>query len=246
MTSRMDTNENPTANIWFRYSGTRNTEGPCGRFCEEGECIAEGNSVIGGICNAQSTLGHRARHCFNDMQFYEDLLREKGCTKVDISSIFVRYATPLVRIGVGEAAKHVCVGIRVVYRQTFQDGSRKIINGPINQSPEEPSFTIYSSKEHKFQLRRSEFLAGITLHKSATKSGGDYVCGITFVTNRRKHNFGAVIRDIHRIPMDVTSSDMRIVAICGMHSGLICEHIGIYAKAFGWKTRGPHILLGTC
>ena len=89
----------------------------------------------------------------------------------------------------------------------------------------------------------TEFLAGITLHKSATKSGGDYVCGITFVTNRRKHNFGAVIRDIHRIPMDVTSSDMRIVAICGMHSGLICEHIGIYAKAFGWKTRGPHILL---
>ncbi len=238
-------NENSMANIWFRYSGTPFSKAPCGHFYDERDCIRGGNSVIDNIRHVQSELDHRAIHCYNDMQFYEDLLRQEGCAKVDISTIFVRHATPLVRIGVGEAAKHICVGIRVDYRQTFQDGSFKIVSGPNNVSPAEPSFSFYSSREHKFQLRRNEFLNGIRLHKSITVGGAEYLSGITFVTNHREHNFGAVSRreHIYTTPLDVTPSDMRIVALCGTHSGLICQHLGIYAKAFGWKTRGPHILL---
>ena len=145
--------DNSMANIWFRYSGDHS----------KGDYISDGNSIIDNIRHEQKEFDRHARYGYNDMHFYENLLKEKGCTKVDISSIFVRYATPLVRYGAAEYLKYLCVGVRVVYRQTFRDGSCKYICGPKNLSPGHLPWTIFSSEEHEFQLKRNEFLLGIRL-----------------------------------------------------------------------------------
>lgn len=231
------------SDIWFQYSGAR-SEGNYGRFYDR-DYIRDGNLLIDNIRQEQREFDRHARYGYNDMQFYENLLAENGCTNVDISSIFVRYATPLVRYGAAQYLKYLCVAVGVVYRQTFRDGSCKYVRGPKNLSAGNLPWTLFSSKEHEFQLKRNEYLLGIRLHKGGTYKGATYLCGLTFVTNFREEHFGGHVCDQRKLCNAMASipPDMRIVAFCGTHFGLICEHIGIYAKAFGWKSRGPYILM---
>jgi len=161
---------------------------------------------------------------FNDFNFYDNLCRQDGCTRVDISSIRVRH-------------NHFCHGFQVQYRSTFENGSECLTwSEPHFFSSGYYAFHSGRPEEASWVLAKDEYITGLQVQQ------GHIVDGITFITNHRQLHTGGYGGG--RVDMNLanTRAQYRIVAFAGTADGVL-HRIGYFAKPFAWSIIRHFVML---
>lgn len=196
-------------NLWFRFSGSHNM----------GHFITKDFRRTGD--DEMNHCSLRGRERFNDIQFYEGLLQEKDCIRVDICKLCV-YRTSR---GISRFYVH--------YRLTFFDGS--------TEEREGPDHFFYSPQENEelpelWILEDTEFLLGVTINQD------EIVRGVTFKTNLQDIKCGESGGHAYDA-IAANPPSMRIVAFCGSVFEGHFERLGFYSMSFGWHLCGSFILV---
>lgn len=181
---------------------------------------------------------------FNDLDFYQYLLTEKGCIRVDIAKVKCLHSFEIMR------------GIQVVYRSTFSDSTTRETDAPLhlmNRGYYTYEHSLY--KTSVFELEEGEFLTDIW-----TRQDDEVVHAIQLSTNRRRADFGGYggkenpnwIHIEHwsnlcewglmaMVPNPDASH--RIIALTGAFLSGALHRIGHYSLKATWEKVGPLVLL---
>ena len=193
--------------LWLNFSGSnQNGRFITSYFRQSGDEEMNQSNLLGGVR-------------FNDILFYEDLLEEKDCIRVDISKLYVFHTSR----GISRFYVH--------YRLTFSDGSTEEREGPTH---------FFLSEENSvldvWLLGDNEFLRGVKVYQD------EIVRGVTFLTNLRDIHCGGYGGQMYDA-IEANPPSMRVVAFCGSGRDDHCERIGFYSMSFGWHFCGHFIMV---
>mmetsp|Transcript_50899 Transcript_50899/g.69277 ORF Transcript_50899/g.69277 Transcript_50899/m.69277 type:complete len:248 (-) Transcript_50899:79-822(-) len=170
---------------------------------------------------AENTIGKHP--CFNDISYYFGLLSEEGCVRVDIARVLCRHNS-------------FVIGLQVVYRSVFRDGSTRFSEAPAHFF--ESGFYSYHGGQREtvvHELEDGERIIGLRLCQ------GEIMDGITFVTNRRTFHSGGM--GGHRVSLMCPTEHHRVVAFGGTSRGVL-ERLTFFAeRKLAWVSLGPLVML---
>jgi hypothetical protein len=205
-------------NLVFRFSASERNGGTVIHTFDEKnaerealEIMARSSQPRGGFL---SSIQPR-KHLFSDLGYYQCLCAEPDCVSVQISRVRC-------------LCSRYFMGIEVVYRSTFTNGTTKESEAP------KRSFTAgyYSllggePEANDLELEDDEFITGLHLNQGAIMDG------VTFVTNRREVHFGGYGGSTHDRTLSNNLDMFRIVAFTGTASGVM-HRIGFFAEGIPW------------
>jgi hypothetical protein len=210
-------------NLVFCFSGTE--QGVIHTFDEED---AEENALA--IMRSTQPRNHflsgaKPLHFqFSDLGYYQGLCAEQDCVNVRISRVRCLYG-------------RYFMGIEVVYRSTFADGTTQETEAPTRAfASGYYSYLAGKPEVSDLELENGEFITGLRFNQ------GEIIDGVTFVTNRREVHFGGYGGTTYDMMPSKHLNVFRILAFTGTESGVM-HRIGYFAKVFPWGAVGPFVML---
>jgi len=162
---------------------------------------------------------------FNDLPFYESLLTEDGCARVNLIKVYCRHNQRFV------------FGIQAVYRLELENGTSQERAAPPHYYQQ--GYYAYTGGEGQtstLNLEEGEYIFDVQSRK------GDIVDALIFKTNRRQVQFGGN-GGVLEPSQDISKALSRqVYAFAGTRTGVL-HRFGFYSRNMNWFILKPLITM---
>lgn len=191
---------------------------------------AAGNLMLGRYQLAD--LDDSAVAPFNDWNLYQDLKRQSGCIKVELSRVHMDHSAWFL------------TGIQAVYRSTFADGREEESEAPTHPFQRFRYRQYGESKRSTLELKEDEFITNIFIRRVDKISDR-----IELQTNQRNVAFGSPafsnFRKSWLLPFSEDEQERnlhKVVAFAGITSEM-SEDMGCFSESQNWGRIKEFVLL---